>query len=218
MSQISASSFKRSLEVPKGPKVDWEELRDEALSRLYEDVERELVDDELVELLELLNRSPNVYTTSSCAGRITLGCNDTSWEDKKSTRLPFKSHKPVSVNDVLSVIEKIDCRWMWLKVSYPLLDIAVKNIDDGLKLVEVARKAGFKYSGIQPSRGQKYHVLIRGNDNVQVPLRKEIDVEELAKIISLMNRILLDGKVKLARLVSMLEEEGFIDGLEELLF
>ncbi len=192
-------------------------MRDEALSRLHEDVERELVDDELIELLEILNRSPNIYTTSSCAGRITLGCNNTSWEDKKSTRLPFKSHKPVSVDDVLSAIERIDCKWMWLKASYPLLDIAVRDLDDGLRLVEVARKAGFKYSGIQPSRGQKYHVLIRGNDNVQVPLKKKVDIEELAKIVSLMNRILLDGKVKLVRLISMLEEEGFIDGLEELL-
>ncbi len=197
--------------------MNWDELRNNTLHRLYRDLEFELVDDELIELLQSLNKNPNIYTTSSCAGRISLGCNNVSWEDKKSTRIPFKSHKPISVNDVLGIIERIECKWMWLKVSYPLLDIAVKDLEDGLRLVDAARKAGFKYSGIQPSRGQKYHVLIRGNDNVQVPIRRRIDVKDLAHVVSLMNRILLDGKVKLARLVSILEEEGFIDGLEELL-
>ena len=199
--------------------MEWEELRGAALSKLEEDSELGLVDDELVELLKLLNRSSSsFYTTSSCAGRIILGCNDTSWEDKRNTRIPLKSHKPVRVDDVLSVLEELDCKWMWMKASYPLIDMAVRELEDALKIVDIARKAGFKYSGVQPSRREGYHVLIRGSDNVQVPVRKGMAADEVARVVSLLNKILLDGKVRLTRLISMLEDEGFIDGLEELLF
>ncbi len=198
--------------------VSWEAARAGTLAKLERDLKDNLVDEELIQLLKALNEHEDMFTTSSCAGRITVGCNDVALEDKRGTEHLLVSHGPVSVYDVMKVLENKKCTWMWIKASQPLLDISVKKIDLAMKIVTIARSAGFKYSGVQPYGGQYFRVLIRGSDNVQYPLSGKEDEKVLAKVISHANAFLLNGKLKLARFVSALENENLISLEEELLF
>jgi len=131
----------------------------------------------------------------------------------------LKSHSPISVNDLVEALEKADCKHLWAKSSHPLLDISVKDLDKALDIVDHARRAGFKYSGVQRSHCC-YRVIIRGNDNLHFPLFKGEDLKRLARVVSELNRFLLEGKVRLARLMSSLESGGLLsmdDVLEDLL-
>jgi tRNA wybutosine-synthesizing protein 3 len=195
----------------------WEAARANSLLRLKSDLERGLVDDEIIELLLAINENENMFSTSSCAGRITIGCNGKGPEDKASTEHLLTSHTPISVYDVMKALEEKNCSWLWLKASHPLLDLYVRDFDLALKLVSIARSAGFKYSGIQPS-SCCYRVIIRGSDNVQYPLSGRENGYTIAKVVSHANKFLLNGKLKLARFVGALEGEGIISSDEAMLF
>ena len=195
----------------------WEAARARSLIKLKNDLRKGLVDEEIVHLLLALNENENVFTTSSCAGRITVGCNPTSPEDKISTEHLLVSHDPVSVDDVVTAIKDKKCFWTWIKASHPLLDLSVRDMDLASKIVGMAKEAGFKYSGIQPSNCC-YRVIIRGSDNVQYPISGHEETKVIAKILSHANKFLLSGKLKLARLVGAFEREGLIESFEELLF
>ncbi|ALU12262.1 hypothetical protein EYM_01900 [Ignicoccus islandicus DSM 13165] len=184
--------------------------------RLKKDIEEGLVDEELIELLKALNENEMLFTTSSCAGRITLGCSDDFLNNKVAANNVIVSHSPVSVDLVLNALKGMECKWSWLKASHPLLDIAVKDLDLALDLVGFAQRAGFKYSGIQRSRCC-YRVIVRGSDNLQAPLTGNEDPKTVAKLVGTANRFLINGKLKLTKFVSILESEGVIDGLDELL-
>ncbi len=195
----------------------WETLRASSLLRLKRDMESGLVDDEIVELLQALNENENVITTSSCAGRITLGCSDDFLDNKVATNNVLVSHSPVSVDEVMEKLGTIECKWTWLKASHPLLDIAVRDLETALNLVSFAQRAGFKYSGLQKSRCC-YRVIVRGSDNLQIPLTGSESPKVIAKLVGTVNRFLINGKLKLAKFVSILEAEGMLNGLDEVLF
>ncbi|UXD22210.1 hypothetical protein IPA_02610 [Ignicoccus pacificus DSM 13166] len=180
-------------------------------------MEKGLVDEELIDLLLALNENENLFTTSSCAGRITIGCNGKNPEDKRGTEHLLTSHSPISVYDVFKALDGKRCQWLWIKASHPLLDIGVKDIDLAMKLVSLAKTAGFKYSGIQPSNCC-YRVIVRGSDNIQYPLSGRENGHTIAKVVSHANRFLLNGKLKLVRFVGLLEDEGIINSLEDTLF
>ena len=200
--------------------MHWELMRSRALERLAREIMNGAVDEEVLELLDALNSTEKVFTTSSCAGRITVLCSDAPPNDKVAARIMFKSHSPVSVREVKEAIENAqNCAYVWAKSSHPLLDLMVKELDLAWRLVDLAKRAGFKYSGVQRSRDY-YRVIIRSNDNIQIPMDGDEDLKKLAKSVSALNKFLLDGKVKLARLISLIDEE-FVFGeelLERLLF
>ncbi len=177
---------------------------------MEDDLSRGLVDEEMKELLRLLNLNGNLATTSSCSGRIVVACSDKGYDDKRSTRFTLKSHSPVSVEQVKRALEEADCKYVWIKSSHPLIDVATEDLETALRLVNLAQRSGFKYSGVQQGRSF-YRVLIRSNDNIHIPIFKDEDLKRLARITSVVNKFLLEGKVKLARLVSMLVDEGFIE-------
>jgi len=197
----------------------WEALRDKALSRLESEAALGLVDEELMHFLKLLNKTEDVFTTSSCSGRIVVACNDVSPCDKKGTKMLLKSHSTISVNDLIRAIEKAECKHIWAKSSHPLLDVAVKDLQKALDIVDHAKRAGFKYSGVQRSHCC-YRVIIRSNDSLYFPLFKDEDAKRLARVVSELNKFLLEGKVRLARLMSSLEAGGLLSmeaALEDLL-
>ena len=190
-------------------KLCWEALKERARSRLESEGLLGLVDHEMLEFLRAFNENDEMFTTSSCAGRITVACNDVSPQDKRGTKLILKSHSPISVEDLAKALSEAGCRHVWAKSSHPLLDVAVKSLETALDLVEYAKKAGFKYSGVQKSNCC-YRVIIRSNDNMYFPLFGNEETERLARIVSELNKFLLEGKVRLARLMSALEEAGLV--------
>ena len=185
----------------------WELMKSRALERLAREIMNGAVDEEVLELLDAINSIDKVFTTSSCAGRITVVCSDAPPNDKISARIVLKSHSPVSVRDVKEAVESAQkCAHVWAQSSHPLLDLMVKELDLAWRLVDLAKRAGFKYSGVQRSKDY-YRVIIRSNDNIQIPMENGEDLKKLARTVSALNKFLLDGKVKLARLISLIDEE-----------
>ncbi len=198
----------------------WEREKLKALSRLEEDLQLGLIDEELLEFLIMLNENDYILTTSSCAGRISILCGSEYW-NKREANLLMKSHVPVSVYSVISTLKRgLRCKNLWIKATHPILDMKVIDIQKAFEVIRLAVKAGFKYSGIQDA-ACGYRVIVKSSDSLQVPLnyivkriiegKKSGEVlRELALITSEMNKYLLEGKVRLARLFSLMIENNLI--------
>ncbi len=116
------------------------------------------VDIEIAHLIDAINKNPNFYTTSSCAGRIHIMKVARSGRKDQAEWL-FVSHSPVKYKDIVPTIEgllAID-EAVWFREEPPILHIAARTIDDAEALLVLARKAGFKRCGIM---GTKKRVMV----------------------------------------------------------
>jgi len=72
----------------------WRERKYKAWKRILDDLEIGYLDVDLLPLLVLINRDRELYTTSSCSGRITVMDAEYPWEKEEETAIVFKTQRP----------------------------------------------------------------------------------------------------------------------------
>ncbi len=188
----------------------WELRKAEYLKRLEEDRRRGRLDPDIVDLLELLNSKPEYYTTSSCSGRIQVkACRLPG--DKFEMVVVAKWHRPVEAWEVEAVLNFSDEPDIWLSVQPPILHVACRDLSSALRLLALARNAGFKHSGIQGVREDRVMVEITASERMEAPLRLSrvlaMRGEALVELVERANELLLRGKEKLWRLKRALSSD-----------
>ncbi|MEM3350742.1 MAG: hypothetical protein QXZ23_10705, partial [Saccharolobus sp.] len=79
----------------------WEELRNRTLNRIFHDKEIGYLDPDILDfLLAFYKYRDDVYTQSSCSGRITIVDAEMAWDRKNST-IVFKNHLGITLQDML---------------------------------------------------------------------------------------------------------------------
>jgi len=191
--------------------------RRRALEKLKEHLAKGLVDEDIIFLLELINKYPFFYTTSSCSGRIGLLYVPPSEKKYECERIG-KRHQEVTPETVIEALnrrlEKNDQRegYVILKVEPPILDIAVKTLDIAQKLLSIARAIGFKNSGVKsynPKRGYEALVELRSTERLDVPVARPdyvVPEEYLRRVVILGNKKLAKSKAKLYKLYERIQE------------
>ena len=181
----------------------WRERKLEAWRRLWEDLEIGYLDLDIVDILVELFLRPRSFTTSSCSGRIVLMDSEYPWE-KEETMIVFKKHEPVELREVLEAAEKPIAKRLWLSVQGPIIHVETLDAEEAFEVLEAARRAGFKHSGILASTRKGVLVELRTGIRVNIPLREPdawlVDRGELRRIIELSNRALREAKERLDRL------------------
>lgn len=171
------------------------------LSRLRNEISKGKVDEDIIDILNAINSIRDLYTTSSCSGRIQVAEVEYPWE-KWNYKILGKWHRPVSVDEVLEALRKGKGN-VWLKVQPPMIHIAARTLTTALRVLEIARNSGFKHSGIQGIREDRVIVEILSLDKIEFPImikgRIIVKEGELEGIVHLCNKILLKGKSRLIR-------------------
>jgi len=181
----------------------WSERKARSWERLWEDLEIGYLDKDLVDILVELFLRPKSFTTSSCSGRIVLMDADMPW-DKDETMIVFKKHEPIELREVLEVAEKPIAHRLWLSVQGPIIHVETLDIDEAFVVLEAARRAGFKHSGILASTRKGVLVELRTGIRVNIPLREPtawlVEKDALPRIVELANTALGQAKERLDRL------------------
>lgn len=132
-----------------------------ALNKMKEELDRSRaggVDLPIRNLVNKLNQKYNLYTTSSCSGRIIIFSNgDASNSSGKGHCIWWlTSHDLCSYADIILAIEKIpDNIEFSIKFEPCIFHIMCQNLDLARNLVEFSRSAGFRNSGITMGLPQK---------------------------------------------------------------
>lgn len=185
-------------------RVTWRFRKELMWKRIWEDLEIGYLDRDLLPLLVLVNMDSELYTTSSCSGRITAMDSDYPWI-RDETGIVFKSHVPITPRDLNFTYELKPHKKIWVIVTGPIIHIYCLTAKKAVQVIEVARRTGFKHSGIMhigKTRGIFLELvtgiyisqLIRTADSILVePIKLEALVE-------LLNSALLEGKKRLQKL------------------
>ncbi len=124
------------------------------------------IDERIKPLLEVINKHPNFYTTSSCSGRIVLlATNDFR---KPYSKWLFVSHEKTNLTQIKEALKEIPKETVWLRQEPPILHVCCRTLEEAIKLVNIARSVGFKRSGIQSL--EKNAVEIASVETLEIPI------------------------------------------------
>ena len=117
-------------------------------------------------------------------------------QDKKESEWLFKSHNPVSLDELWNALQKTSGR-VWLMQEPVIIHVKCSSLENAGILLGIARQAGMKHSCIV-SLGNNIVVEIRGSERVEAVLDKELVSKEYIKIlVEEANRKLLKAKERI---------------------
>jgi tRNA wybutosine-synthesizing protein 3 len=172
--------------------------------RVWEDYEIGYLDRDLIPLIVLLNMDRDVYTTSSCSGRIVVVDGVVPWIREEAS-VVFKSHTPATLSDVDFMYRTAPHKSYWLVVTGPILHFSTTSIKKAVGLLKKARTAGFKHSGIihtSSTRGV-FVELVTGIYMTQMIKTRELSIvsqRDIEEVLNIFNKALIEGKQRLQRL------------------
>ena len=178
------------------------------------DIERVLYEERVIGYLDpgaeaflrRLNSREKLWTTSSCIGRIAVVEGRFHWE-RGDARIVFKTHDPLSLEELLRVLSR-PFPDLWLKASGPIIHFQAPSLDCALSLLEAARRAGFKHSGVI-SGGEVYTVEVVAPTRIDAPLRiawrNLHTIDGLSLLVEKANEALMEGRRRLERLAVAVE-------------
>ncbi|MEB3778667.1 MAG: hypothetical protein GSR85_00320 [Desulfurococcales archaeon] len=185
-------------------KWSWQRFKEEAPKALWEDRLIGYLDPGVDELLSRLNSIPLIATTSSCIGRITLIEGEWYWT-RGEALIAYKTHDPISVDEIERVAAR-PFRNLWLKATGPIIHLRTPSIECADHILEVARRSGFKHSGIislEEDRG--YTIELLSAVDITFPLKIDGDLivgrGELAKVVEVVNHAVVEARARFKRFV-----------------
>lgn len=126
-------------------------------------------DKRILGLCKKINKAKNLYTTSSCGGRIVL----LKSSDKKiRDAFLFRSHEVVSFKEFKRALKDAGKKFNGLvefQQTSCILHVACKTMDDALELVKKAKLAGWKRSGVM-SGGRRFMVELHSTESMSFPV------------------------------------------------
>lgn len=165
------------------------------------------VDNLIVPIIKHLNSLDEYYTTSSCAGRISV-FHDVGI--KKDNNWLGKWHHEIRFQDIKSALKKIPKKGiLWFMYEPAIFHIVSRNLDSAIRIVNLARNSGFKKIGIQSCKPERYLVEICSTERIDAPLIEKgkilVDDNYIKYLIKLGNKKFQNGKKKLKRLENALK-------------
>ncbi|ALU11436.1 hypothetical protein EYM_01005 [Ignicoccus islandicus DSM 13165] len=176
---------------------------------MKEDIEIGYMDRDIIDLIEKFFRLPYAFTKSSCSGRIVA--IDAQYPWSREGRIIFKVHRPMEISELEQVLNRPITERLWINVMGPIIHAVAKDFDAAMKIIKMAREAGFKHSGILSVNEEGWVVElttgVRANVLAKVGNEVVLDVSKLDQVLKVLNEVLLEGKKKLQLLERKIESE-----------
>ncbi len=125
-------------------------------------------DEKIKELCNKINKSKKYYTTSSCGGRIVL---IKSLDEKSENVFLFRTHDKISFNELKKALEEAGNKYkglVELQQTTCILHVACESLKDAQIIVNKAKLAGWKRSGIMG--GKRNMVELHSTESISFPI------------------------------------------------
>jgi tRNA wybutosine-synthesizing protein 3 len=158
-------------------------------------------DEKILPILNILNRSEEYYTSSSCSGRIVL-LEIPEIGDKKNAKFLGKWHRCIDYDEVIDALQKAKKGQIWLLAQSSIIHIVSANLNAADKLIKIANASGFKNSGIK-SINSKIICEICSTERLDAPIGNNqflyCNEEYLQLLVNIANEIIEKSTKKLLR-------------------
>ncbi len=154
--------------------MNFDAMKRRYLKGLEEAKRKGEADEPIFYLLDLINSLPDFFTTSSCAGRITLMKIPKSGK-KNESEFIFKTHYQVNPEKVweslLQSYEKYEDS-IWFKMEPWIVHISARDIQSANKMLIAARNAGLKRAGIFLISNERVMLEIQSTERIETVVAK----------------------------------------------
>lgn len=171
------------------------------------------VDREIVPLLDAINAHPDLYSTSSCAGRIDLFVEPVSGKKHEGEWL-FVSHQEVKEKELLAALQSqlpvLSTRvsaTLWFRMEGAILHVCCRDLNAADRFLKACKASGWKHSGVT---GTSPRIMVEAvtSERMDVPIAKDgaLFVPEtfVSFLVKEANRKLARTREKMARLINSL--------------
>ncbi len=188
--------------------MDWPKAqRMEALARF---IEEGRVDDDVIPIIELINRREDSFTTSSCAGRIGL-LELPELGDKRNAVFHGKWHRTVTVEEFSAAMARYERYLLYLLVQPPIFHVYCRTLEEAKEVIRMGRASGFKDSAFR-SIEPPYLVALVTTEHLNVPLAGGGTLfpghEYIDFLVERANAAFVRARGKMKRLEEALHESG----------
>ncbi len=195
--------------------ADFDGHKERSLNALKRAMENGEVDKKVIPLLDIINKTRNFFTTSSCSGRISLSHVPLKGK-KKDHKFVAKWHRKVKVEEITENIRNVlESRAfpnsvLWLKFESFILHIGCRDLEAAEKLINLCIRLGFKRSGMFRVTPFPF-VEVIATDYVAVPvgINNKISVSEdyIGFVVEMLNTRMEENDRKLKRFTEAFENE-----------
>ena len=142
------------------------------------------VDERARPIVGLVNRHPSFFTTSSCAGRVSLFADPTTATraaGMKGGEWVYVNHDPADPHAIAAAVRRKlgededggegtdpECTLV-LRFEPFILSVEASTLEEGARLVAAARDAGYRESGITAS-DKRFILAVRCSIRMEVPV------------------------------------------------
>jgi len=122
---------------------------------LKDAIDKGFVDSPVIPFLLDVVNIPDIYTSSSCSGRIMLLHTDKE-ENKKFSEFENRYHRLVTFEEIKKDIESFKEGYLWLKVEPFIFHFATKDYDKAKEILDFCRDLGLKKAGIISAKDGRF--------------------------------------------------------------
>ena len=187
--------------------MEFSQYKSNAMKKLEYALSEGLVDEGVISVIKSFNSHPDIFTTSSCAGRIQLIIlPDIGRKDSVQRRKTW--HREVTIDDVEGAISELDIpdnSIVILQAQSPIFHLSCRTMELAIKLRGIVHSQGWKYSSLITGNDEKWNVEILSANRIDNLLfRKGVisppDKDRLSFIIEESNKILVKAQARLEAL------------------
>ena len=187
--------------------MEFSQYKSNAMKKLEYALSEGLVDEGVISVINSFNSHPDIFTTSSCAGRIQLIIlPDIGRKDSVQRRKTWQ--REVTTDDVEGAISEFDIpdnSIVILQAQSPIFHLSCRTMELAIKLRGIVHSQGWKYSSLITGNDEKWNVEILSANRIDNLLfRKGVismpDKDRLGFIIEESNKILVKAQARLEAL------------------
>ena len=177
------------------------------MEKLENALSQSLVDGDIIPILNSFNSHPDLFTTSSCAGRLQLiVLPDVGRKDSVELRKTW--HRPVEFQEVKDALDNLDVpsnSIIILQSQSPIFHVSCRTMELAQKFRGIVHSQGWKYSSLITGNDDKWVVEILSASRIDNLLFREGVInppedERLKFIIEESNKILIKAQSRLEAL------------------
>jgi tRNA wybutosine-synthesizing protein 3 len=163
-------------------------------------------DEKIIRLCNLINKKERYFTTSSCAGRITLNRNSMR---KIKNAFIYKTHHKTTTSPIYeAIVNNLHEKIIYFRQEPCALHVACKSLEDATTLLKKAKEAGLKRSGIFSQNNTKFTCELVSTEWVIAPVVKNGELLASKRFIEVLveeaNKKLVKTWEKIERLEKLL--------------
>jgi tRNA wybutosine-synthesizing protein 3 len=143
---------------------------------LKDAMDKGLVDSPVIPFLLDVVKIPDIYTSSSCSGRLLLLHGDKD-ENKKFSEFENRYHRLVTYDEIKKDIDNFKDGYLWLKVEPFIFHFATKDYDKAKEILDFCRDQGLKKAGIISAKDGRFTCEV--TNTVYISTLVKIDNKQL---------------------------------------